>query len=119
VERPSRVDRCPHCGGSIILRSTEQNDKLHSLLADISSQKQWAGQWLDLEDWKRLMTAAWERANKRQARIFPSLDGAGIDVVYQRTSRMSKQDMSELIEFATAWAIDQGVHLHDGFPNAA
>lgn len=108
----SVIDRCPHCGLRIVQRSSDQNAKLHALLSDIASQRQWAGQWLDVEDWKRLITAAWERANGRQARIFPSLDGAGIDVVYQRTSRMSKQDMIELIEYATAWAIQNEVKLH-------
>lgn len=108
-----RVDKCPHCGKSIRQRSIEQNDKLHALLSDIASQKQWAGQWLDIEDWKRLITAAWERSAGRQARIFPSLDGAGIDVVYQRTSRMNKEEMSELIEYATAWAIQNGVKVRE------
>jgi hypothetical protein len=108
-----KIDRCPHCQGSLIQRSTDQNSKLHALLQDIAEQKQWAGQWLDVEDWKRLMTAAWERANGRQARMFPSLDGNGIDMVYQRTSRMNKQEMIDLIEYATAWAVQNDVRLKE------
>jgi hypothetical protein len=108
---PTRIDRCPKCGTRLVQRSVEQNDKLHALLHDISEQKQWAGQWLDVEDWKRLVTAAWERASGRQARMFPSLDGQGIDVVYQRTSRLSKEEMAELIEYATAWAVQHEVRL--------
>lgn len=111
--KPSMIDRCPHCGGTLVLRSLEQNDKLHALLSDIAQQKQWAGQWLDIEDWKRLMTAAWERANNRQARMFPSLDGQGIDVVYRRTSRMGKAEMIELIEYAQAWAVQNDVRLRE------
>jgi hypothetical protein len=111
LNQPIKIDRCPSCGIRLIQRSVEQNSKLHALLNDIASQKQWAGQWLDIEDWKRLITAAWERANGRQARVFPSLDGRGIDVVYQRTSRMSKQEMIELIEYAQAWAVENGVKL--------
>lgn len=105
------IDKCPHCNGDLIVRSTEQNSRLHALLHDISQQMQWAGHWLDIEDWKRLMVAAFERANKHSARIFPSLDGQGIDMIYRRTHRMSKQEMSELIEYATAWAINNGVRL--------
>jgi hypothetical protein len=111
VNQPARIDRCPSCGARLVQRTGEQNDKLHALLQDISEQKQWAGHWLDVEDWKRLITAAWERANGRQSRIFPSLDGQGIDVVYQRTSRLSKQEMIELIEYATAWAVQNEVKL--------
>jgi hypothetical protein len=108
-----KIDKCPNCNANLTRRSGEQNDKLHALLQDISEQRQWAGQWLDVEDWKRLITAAWERAVGRQARIFPSLDGKGIDVVYQRTSRLSKEEMGELISYAEAWAVDQGVRLHE------
>jgi hypothetical protein len=106
-----KIDKCPNCNANLTRRSGEQNDKFHALLQDISEQRQWAGQWLDVEDWKRLITAAWERAVGRQARIFPSLDGKGIDVVYQRTSRLSKEEMSELIEYATAWAVQNEVRV--------
>ena len=106
-----RIDKCPHCAGVLVVRSHEQNSKLHAILQDISTQKQWAGHWLDAEDWKRLMVAAFERANKEAARIFPAIDGQGIDMIYRRTHRMSKQEMSELIEFATAWAVDNDIRL--------
>ena len=108
-----KVDRCPHCMKSIRQRSSEQNDALHALLQDIADQKEWAGQRLDVEDWKRLMTAAWLRATGQGVRVFPSIDGQGIDMLYQRTSRLSKQDMTELIEYCMAWAIDQGVNLRE------
>lgn len=98
---------------SIRQRSSEQNDALHALLQDIADQKEWAGQRLDVEDWKRLMTAAWLRATGQGVRVFPSIDGQGIDMLYQRTSRLSKQDMTELIEYCMAWAIDQGVNLRE------
>ncbi len=107
------VDKCPHCGGRLVQRTEEQNAKLHALLSDIASQKQWAGQRLDVEDWKRLITAGFERANGTHVRMFPSVDGPGMDVLYRRTSRMTKQEMSELIEYATAWAVQQGVVLND------
>jgi hypothetical protein len=94
-------------------RSIEQNSKLHALLADISRQKQWAGQWIDVEAWKRLLTAAWERAEGRSAEFYPALDGAGFDVVWRRTSRMNKQEMISLIEYAQAWAVENGVKLSE------
>lgn len=94
-------------------RSVEQNSKFHALLHDISTQKQWAGKWLDIEAWKRLIVAAWERAEKRPAEFYPAIDGAGFDVVYRRTSRMNKNEMIELIDFATAWAVDQGIKLQE------
>ncbi len=92
-------------------RSLEQNAKLHAMLQDISRQRQWAGQWLDVEDWKRLMVAAWCRANKQAARIVPALDGHGFDVIYKRTSKLSVTEMIYLIEFVQWWAVENGVRL--------
>lgn len=106
-----RVDRCPHCGGTLRERTVEKNAQLHAVLGQIAAQKQWAGKWLDIEAWKRLMVAAYERANQRPAEFYPALDGHGMDVVYSRTSRMSQDEIRELIYFAEAWAIENGVHL--------
>ncbi len=92
-------------------RSAEQNAKLHAMLQDISRQRQWAGQWLDVEDWKRLMVAAWCRANKQTVRIVPALDGHGFDVIYKRTSKLSVTEMIDLIEFVQWWAVEHGVRL--------
>lgn len=105
----SLIDRCPHCQSRLSARSSEQNRKLHALLGEIARQKQWAGIWLSTEDWKRLLTAAWIRVSGGQVRVLPSLDGAGVDVLYQHTSRLSKLEMSELIEFVQAWAADNGI----------
>lgn len=112
MSRGHFVDKCPHCGRYLVQRSTEQNALLHAILCDISTQKQWGGQNLDLEDWKRLLTAAWERTQGRQARVFPAVDGHGFEVLYRRTSRMSKQELSELCEYIIAWATEQGVNLN-------
>jgi len=108
-----RIDKCPRCGAVLRERSTEQNSALHAAIADIAEQKQWAGQHLDPEAWKRLLIAAWERANKRSAEIYPALDGAGFDLVYRRSSRLSKPEMSDLLEYVKAWATTEGVVLHD------
>ena len=112
----SRVDHCPSCGATLTVRSAEQNSLLHAVLTDIAEQKQWAGQWLDSEDWKRLLVAAFGRANGNPPTVLPSVDGHGVDMIFRRTHRMSKQEMSELIEFATSWAIDNGVQLRERVP---
>lgn len=108
-----RIDRCPRCGTTLRERSLEKNAHLHALLGEISSQRKWAGKWLDIEAWKRLMVAAYERANGRSAEFYPSLDGQGFDVVYRRTSRMAEEEIRELIQFAEAWAIEHDVVLKE------
>lgn len=109
MSSPIRIDRCPRCRAILRERSIESNAKLHACLSDISKQVQWAGSWLDVEAWKRLMVAAWERAEGRTAEFYPAIDGVGFDVVYRRTSRMNKEEMSSLIEYVIVWGNEKGV----------
>lgn len=115
--RAIRIDKCPRCGHTLRERTVEKNAHLHAVLGQIAKQRQWAGQWLDIEAWKRLMVSAFERANGRSAEFYPALDGQGFDVVYRRTSHMAQEEIRELIHYAEAWAIDNGVELQE--PQAA
>jgi hypothetical protein len=90
-------------------RSLKENALLHSLLTQISHQIEWAGQKRDAETWKRLMTAAWLRATGQQVEILPAIDGHGIDVVFRKTSKLSRAECADLIEFVLAWSTEQGV----------
>lgn len=109
-----RIDRCPRCGCTLRERSATKNSHLHAVLGRISAQRDWpkgTGTMLDIEAWKRLMIAAYERAHGRPAEFYPSLDGQGFDVVYRRSSRMAEEEIREVIHFAEAWAIDNGVDI--------
>lgn len=90
-------------------RSIEQNAKLHATLAEIARQKEWAGQKWDTEVWKRLLTAAWMRARGERIMVVPALDGQGVDVVFRRTSSLTKAECSELLEFVIAWCAENSV----------
>ena len=92
-------------------RNLNQNALLHAVIASIADQKQWAGEYLDVEAWKRLMCAAWCRATQQGAKIVPAIDGYGFDVIYRRTSTLSKKECAELLDFVTAWAIDNNIKL--------
>ena len=89
-----RIDRCPNCGTTLRERTTEKNSRFHAVCGELSEKLDWprgSGKRLDIEAWKRLIVAAYERANKRPAEFYPAIDGAGFDIIYRRTSRMSKQ----------------------------
>jgi hypothetical protein len=73
----------------------------------------WAGKHIDTEGWKRLLVDAFCRATeKQQAQVVPSLDGQSVVNLGIQTRRMSVSEMSELIEWATSWAVENGVELH-------
>ena len=88
-------------------RSGSQNALLHATLQDIASRREWCGKTWETEVWKRLLTAAWMRARGEQVVVVPALDGHGVDVVFQRTSKLSKAQMAELIDFIQAWDATQ------------
>jgi hypothetical protein len=94
-------------------RSIEQNDRLHAICHEISQQRVWAGKHIDTDGWKRLLVDCFCReTGKAQGQIVPSLDGQSVVNLGVQTRRMSVSEMSELIEWAQAWAIDNGVELH-------
>ena len=94
-------------------RSNKQNRLLHAMLSDIARQVQWAGKHRDVETWKRLLTAAWCRARNEHVEMLPALDGHGVDIVFRRTSQLTRAEFVELVEFVEAWCAHTGVTLRD------
>lgn len=90
-------------------RSDKQNRLLHSRLNDVARQCTWAGRKWDIDAWKRLLTAAWCRTKSEGVEIIPALDGKGFDVLYQRTSKLSRRDCADLSEYIMAWGTGQDV----------
>jgi hypothetical protein len=84
-------------------RSDPQNRILHARFQDISRQCEWAGRKWDVESWKRLLTAAWCRTRNEGVQMVPAIDGKGFDVLYQRTSQLTRAESSELCEYVMAW----------------
>ena len=94
-------------------RSLAENAMLHALLTRISKQVEWAGSKRDAETWKRLLTAAWLRARGEHVEMLPALDGHGVDVVFRRTSQLTRAECAELITFVLAWCAEHGVGTVD------
>ncbi|MEN5115864.1 recombination protein NinB [Luteimonas sp. TWI662] len=90
-------------------RTLPENALLHALIAELARKLEWAGARREAEVWKRLLVAAWCRVNGQGVEVLPALDGHGVDIVPARTSRLSKRDCADLIEFIYAWGAEQGV----------
>lgn len=89
-------------------RSVDQNAKLWALLTDIASQVVWYGQKMSPDDWKDVFTAS-----MRKARVVPGLDSGTYVLLGMRTSDMTKDEMSALIELIIAFGAERGVQFHD------
>lgn len=90
-------------------RSNDQNALLHSALTDISEQVEWYGQKLSVDVWKRLCMAAWLRERKEQPMLVPALDGNGVDIIFERTSKLTIAQCSELIEWCFCFGAEHHV----------
>lgn len=84
-------------------RSDPQNRRMWSMLGEIAAQVTWHGQKLTAEEWKDTLSAALKRQ-----KVVPGIDG-GFVVLGQRTSLMSKAEMSELQELMAAFGAQHGV----------
>lgn len=88
-------------------RGSDINAALHAKLGEIAARVEWAGKRWDIETWKRLLVAAWTRANGERTLILPALDGHGVDVVFRRTSEMTQAEVRDLLLFIESWCAEQ------------
>jgi len=94
-------------------RSSLQNRYLHAMLGDIAKQIEWAGAKRDVDTWKRLMVGAWCRARHEHIEMLPAIDGHGVEIVFRRSSQLTRAECAELVEFILAWAIQNNITLRD------
>lgn len=95
-------------------RSLPQNSRLWAMLTDVAQQLAWHGQKLKAEDWKYLFLDALKQA----ARTIPNLEGTGF-VDLRRSSDLSKEEMSALIDLIACFGAEHGVKFGDDHENAA
>ena len=86
------------------VRNLEQNAKMWAMLHDIEQQCEWHGIKLADEEWKDLFSAGLVKS-----KVVPNLDGTGFVILGQRTSQMTKSQMSDLIELIYAFGAERSV----------
>lgn len=89
-------------------RSIDQNALMWSLLGQIGKQVDWYGQKLSSEDWKDVLTAS-----LRRTRVVPGIDAGTFVPLGMRTSQMTKEEISELLELIYAFGAERGVKFRE------
>lgn len=90
-------------------RTLPQNDKMWSMLTDVSTQLKWHGLTLSTEDWKLIFLDALSR----DVRMVPNIDGTGFVNLGRSSSDLSKEEMSDLFELIWAFGAKHGVKFSD------
>ena len=96
------------------MRNKDQNAAMWAALTDISEQVEWYGQWLTPTDWKDVCTASLSRAQ-----VVPGIEPGTVVTVGLSTSKMTKEEMSNLLELIMAFGAEHGVIFHDAESRAA
>lgn len=94
-------------------RSLEQNARLWAMLAEIAAVVEWPVNGrlclLSSDEWKDILTAGLVS----EQRIAQGING-GFVILGQRTSKMSKRELSDLMELVAAFGSEHGVTFQDG-----
>lgn len=120
LDRPSMrklahdfIDRAYEAGGYEIevrkaRRSSEQNARMWAMLSTIARAiPERNGIQMTPEDWKTLFM----HALNRELRMVPAIDGQGFVPLGNRSSRLTKQEFSDLFEIIEAFAAREGIDL--------
>lgn len=90
-------------------RTLEQNDALWAYLTDVAAQREHQGRKYDAETWKSIFM----NALGTEMKFVPTLAGDSVFPLGMRSSKLSKREMSDLIEFIVSWGVQHGVIFHD------
>jgi len=99
-------------------RTLDQNSYQWPILTAFSEQLQWPingmMQTITAEDFKQILTAAFRRES---VRVAMAIDGNGVVMLGQRTSKFNKKEFSDWIEFLHMIAAERGVNINEQVEN--
>ncbi|RTL52921.1 MAG: NinB family protein [Bradyrhizobiaceae bacterium] len=90
-------------------RTLPQNDRMWAMLTDIASQTDHNGRRYSPDQWKVLFL----HACGREVQFLPALDNSTFIPWGQSSRDLSKEEMSELIDFMHGWGAENGIVFHD------
>jgi hypothetical protein len=86
-------------------RTLAQNRLMWALLNEVSAQLPWGGELREPEDWK----CCFMKAAGHKLRFMPALDGNGVVALGYRSSKLGKEEFSDLIETIYSQGLQRGV----------
>lgn len=90
-------------------RTLPQNDRFWAMLTDIAEAMKERGREYAPDQWKVIFMTAYGH----EVKFLPSLDMKTFIPVGHSSSDLSVREMSDLMEFMSAWAAENGITLND------
>lgn len=96
-------------------RTLSQNSRLWAMLSEVARQVEWHGVRLSADDWKLIFMDALNQ----EMRLVPNINGTGFINLGRSSSKLSKAEMSDLIELIFKFGAERGVEFADDKKDAA
>lgn len=95
-------------------RNLPQNDKFHAICGDVAKQARLGNMQLKDWQWKNVFVSGhWMVENGgAESPLIQGIEGEWLNI-RESTAQMGKRRMCSLIEYSSAWAVQNGVRLRD------
>ncbi|MCK1282096.1 recombination protein NinB [Bradyrhizobium sp. 61] len=94
-------------------RSVDQNSRFWAMLTDVAVQGRIEGRRYNTEQWKLMFLHAYAEERGIEIKYLPRLQGVGMVPCGRSSSDLSVTEMSELMEYISAWGVENGIKFHD------
>lgn len=91
-------------------RTLPQNAKFRAICGEVAKQATFDGRKLSQKQWVILLVSAHEIVVGEDPELVIGIEDEFVSL-RERTSTMSSARMSSLIEYCTAWAVENGIKL--------
>jgi hypothetical protein len=83
------------------------------MLTDVAVQGRINDRRFNTEQWKLMFIHAYAEERGVEIKYLPALNRAGMVPCGRSSSDLSVQEMSELMEYISAWGAENGIKFHD------
>jgi NinB protein len=92
-------------------RTNDQSRKFYAICSQLAkSEVTWDGERQTKRGWHDLLIHGWMIATQQEPRLVAGLNGGRVSLM-KGTSDLKVDEMSELIDLATAWAAQHGIEV--------
>jgi hypothetical protein len=94
-------------------RSLDQNSRFWAMLTDVAVQGRIEGRRYNTEQWKLMFLHAYAEERGIEIKYLPALNRAGMVPCGRSSSDLSVAEMSEVMDYISAWGAENGITFHD------
>ena len=94
-------------------RSLNQNSRFWAMLTDVAVQGRINGRRFNTGQWKLMFLHAYSEERGVEIKYLPALNRAGMVPCGRSSSDLSVGEMSELMDFISAWGAENNIKFHD------